>query len=593
MLKPRIHQSQTAKEIIRIPGPGSSLAGTNFPDAKRSRFRLIRVADRMIHIQADFAFAIKMELAKLLNPMKKEKCSAVFRTVRGLRSGVPVHCLIFLSSVAFSTGCITNHVRDFTPKSAMVCDEVRITGKFHKTGELDGVWFNGVPAIASFRHFPAPNGPLEILAVVPEGASNGPIRIKITTEEGALFGGKGTDYTFREAFSVTGSPPVPDIKSFSADPAIIKPGQTCALRWEVSPAVKLLTLDGADVSGTTSKTVSPATTTFYSLVAKNESCLQRSQVLTVMVMSSPIITALGNPVYQPGDTLTVNGEGLAQTNESSQIILSQGATTVALTVTNPAADQLTVLIPTAFTGGPVNVQVLVGSDASNTNTFVLEATKTNTIVPAVKKTKTVVAEAKKADTVALVAKKNGLFVDIKSKIGLASQTCGSKQLQISTNVPGEALPDLAVFQQDGAILAQHNFQPGIIGGAAFSPGGDQAVSVTADPNGFSASYVNVIERFATHYRFQFPVNIMEGYKTATGRWHVLFSPDDTMVMISSVPVGGPEKIAIQIHDLVRQKNIGTLIQANCAAGDLQGEVINGSAVRVKLDGAVVATLPIN
>jgi hypothetical protein len=91
---------------------------------------------------------------------------------------------------------------------------------------------------------------------------------------------------------------------------------------------------------------------------------------------------------------------------------------------------------------------------------------------------------------------------------------------------------------------------------------------------------------------QFPVNIMEGYKTATGRWHVLFSPDDTMVMISSVPVGGPAKIAIQVHDLVRQKNIGTLIQANCAACDLQGEVINGNTVRVKLDGAVVATFPI-
>jgi hypothetical protein len=564
----------------------------HLPDPKRSRFRLIWIADRLIRIQADFAFAIKMELAKLLNRMKNEKCSAVFCAVRSLRGDVPVRCLAFLALAAFLTGCITNQVRDFTPKSAMVCDEVRITGKFHKTGDLDGVWFNGVPAIASFRHFPAPNGPLEILAVVPEGASNGPIRVKITTEEAALFGGKGADYTFRETFSVTGSPPVPAINSFSANPAIIKPGQTCTLQWEVSPTVKLLTLDGADVSGTTSKTVSPVTTTFYALVAKNESCLQRSQVLTVLVMSSPKITALGNPVYHPGDTLTVNGEGLAQTNESSQIILSQGATTITLPVATPSDDQLTVPIPDSLVGGPVNVQALVGSDASNTNTFVLEATKTNTVVPAVKKTKTVVLEAKKTNTVALVAKKNGLFVDIKSKIGFASQTCGSRQLQISTNVPGWTLPDLAVFQQDGAILAQHNFQPGIIGGAAFSPGGDQAVSVTADPNGFSASYVNVIERFATHYRLQFPVNIMEGYKTATGRWHVLFSPDDTMVMISSVPVGGPAKIAIQVHDLVRQKNIGTLIQANCAACDLQGEVINGNTVRVKLDGAVVATFPI-
>ena len=326
--------------------------------------------------------------------------------------------------------------------------------------------------------------------------------------------------------------------------------------------MKQLTLNGADVSGTNSMTVSPATTTFYELVAKNESCLQRSQALTVTVMPLPKITALGKPVYHSGDTLTVNGEGLARTGESSQIVFSQGATTVALTVATPSAGQLTVPIPASLVGGTVNVQALVGSDGSNTNTFVLDA------------------------------RKNGPFADIKSKIGVASQTCGSKQLQVSTNVPGWALPDLAVFQEDGAVLAQHNFQPGIIGGAAFSPGGDQAVSVTADPNGFSASYVGVVERFATHHRFQFPVNIMDGFIIATNRWHVLFSPDDTLVMVSSVPAGGSPKIAIQVHDLVQQKNIGPLIQTNCSAGRLQGEVTNGNTVRVKLDGAVVATFPI-
>jgi hypothetical protein len=495
--------------------------------------------------------------------MTKEKSSAVFRATRGIRGGVRVRCLAFLAGVACSAGCVTNQVKDFTPKSAMVCDPVRITGTFHyDPGDLDGVWFNGVPAFASFRHFPAPNGPLEILAIVPEGASNGPIRVKISTDEIATFGSKGMDYTFREPFSVTGSPPVPAINSFSANPATIEPGQTSTLSWQVSPAVKQLTLDGADVSGTNSQTVSPATTTVYYLVAKNESCLKQSQAVAVTVVPSPKITAPGSPVSPPGNALTVNGEGPARTNESSPVILSPGATTVAPTVATPSDQQLTAPKPAPTTGGPVNVQAVAGSGARHTN------------------------------TVAVAARKNGPFVDIKSKIGFASQTCGSRQLQVSTNRPGEGQPDLAVFRQDGAILAQHNFQPGIIGGAAFSPGGDQAVSVTADPNGFSASYVDVIERFATHYRFQFPVNVMEGIKPATGRWHVLFSPDDTVVMVSSVPVAGPARITIQVHDLVRRKDIGTLIQANCAACDLQGEVINGNTVRVKLDGAVVATFPI-
>ncbi|MFZ0828004.1 MAG: IPT/TIG domain-containing protein [Verrucomicrobiia bacterium] len=429
-------------------------------------------------------------------------------------------------------------------------------------GDLDGVWFNGVHARASFRHYPEPNGPLEILAIVPERASNGPIRVKIASEEGLLFGVKGLNYTFRDAFSVTGSPTMPVISSFSAEPATIKEGQSSTLTWQVSPGVEQLTLAGADVSGTNSESVSPTTTTLYELVAKNGLCFQRNQALLVTVIPLPKITAPGNPVYHPGDTLTVNGEGLAQTNASTKVILSQGATSVALTVASPTENQLTVPIPAAFVGGPVNIQAVVGADASNTNAFTLEA------------------------------KKNGPFVDIQSKIGSASQTCGSKQLQISTNVPGWTLPNLAVFSQAGTILAQQNFQPGLIGGAAFSPGGDEAVSVTADPNGFSASYVNVIERFATHYKFQFPVNIMDGFKTATGRWHVLFSPDDTLVMISSVPSGGPAKIAVQVHDLLRQKNIGTLIQAPCATCDLSAEVMNGNTVVVKLDGAVVATLPV-
>jgi hypothetical protein len=489
--------------------------------------------------------------------MTKDKCSAVFPAVRSL---------VFLAFAAFSTGCVTNQVSDFTPKSGMVCDEVRITGKFHKVGDFqdaDGVWFNGVHAKAFFRHFPAPNGPLEILAVVPEKASNGPIRVKISTEEGTLFGEKGVDYTFREPFAVTGSPPPPAIISFSANPATIQPGQSSTLSWQVSPAVQQLTLEGADVSGTNSLTVSPTTTTFYNLVAKNETCLQDSEVLEVTVTPSATITPAGTPESHPGNTPTVNAGGLAQTNASSPARLSPGATANTLTVTNPPDHQLTAPVAAANPGAPVRVQAAAGSSARNTSAL------------------------------AFVARQDGPFVDIKSKIGIASQTCGPRQLQVSTNVTGWPLPDLAVFQQGGTILAQHNFQPGLIGGAAFSPGGDQAVSVTADPNDFSASYVDVIERFATHYKFQFPVNVMEGFKTATNRWHVLFSPDDTLVMVSSVPVvQGPAKIAIQVHDLVQQKNIGTLIEANCAACDLQGEVINENTVVIKLDGAVVATLPI-
>lgn len=484
--------------------------------------------------------------------MTKEKCSAVFHAVRWL--ALPVLSVLL-------DGCVTNQVKDFTPKSGMICDEVRITGKFHKSSRLDGVWFNGFPASAAFRHFPAPNGPLEILAVVPEGASNGPIHVRISLDEDVPLWVKGTDFKFSENFVVTGAPPAPVINSFSASPGTIKEGQTTTLSWVVTPATARLTLEGADVSGTTTKTVSPETTTFYELIAKNESCFPQRQTVLVTVIPAPKITGFGNPVYHPGDTLAIHGEGLAREGESSQVIFSQASTTVELAVSNPAAEQLTVPIPAAIMGGPVNVQVVVGSDISKTNTFTVDA------------------------------RKNGSFIDIKSKIGLAGQKVGSRQLEVSTNAP-DGGPDLAVFRDGAAVLAQHNFQPGLIGGAALSPNGQQGISVTADPNGFSASYVNLIERFDSHYRFQCPVNIMDGTKVAAGRWHVLFSPDDTIVIVSSVPAGGLSKITIQVQDLVRRKNIGTVVQANCTACDLQGEVVNGNTVRIKVDGAVVATFPI-
>jgi hypothetical protein len=503
-----------------------------------------------------------MESARLLPIMTKEKCAAVFRAVRNLAGGVPFCGLVLLALAAGSTGCITNRVKDFTPKQAMVCDEVRITGKFHKAVQLDGVWFSGVPANAFFRHFPAPKGPLEILAVVPEGASNGPIRVKISAEDDLPFLAKGTDHTFDRNFIVTGSPPVPAINSFSAHPAIIEPGQTCELQWQVSPAATHLTLDGADVSGTTSKTVSPTATTYYALVAKGDSCLQQRQTLAVTVMPSTN-TASGNPVNPSGDALAASGKELAPTNEPSPVTPAPEAALVASNAINPSAHQITEPKPAP----PAAVAVSVPAAA--------------------------VSSARHVSTPAPDTGKDGPFVDIKAKIGLTSQTGGSRQLQVSTNGPDAAQPYIAVFQQGGVTLAQHNFTPGIIGGAALSPGGDQAVVVTADPNGFSASYEEMVERFATHYRFPFPVNIVAGSKTATNRWHVLFSPDDTLVMVSTVPVGGPGTIAIQVHDLVRQKNVGPLIQASCAACDLQGEVINGNTVRVKLDGAVVATFPIH
>jgi hypothetical protein len=554
--------------------------------------------------------------------MTNDKRSTVFPAVRNLSGSVSIRCLALLALVAFGAGCKTNNpVMDFTPKSGMVCDEVRITGTFHyQLEDLDAVWFNGVRAKASFRHFPAPNGPLEILAVVPEKASNGPIRVKIFGEDTALISAKGLDYTFREPFSVTGSPTAPAINSFVASPATIKPGQSSTLSWQVSPAVQQLSLNDTSVTGTNSLTVSPTVTTVYYLVAKNESCLEQSQALAVTVTPSPETAVTGAAAAPSVDAHTVNATSSARASEPSPATPAPGATAAAATVATAASHQpaAPAVAPTpapvpapavaavpAPTPTPAPAVVPIPAPAP---VHAAAPTPAPVVAPAVAaasaappaagepvKAQPVAAPKKhKAVPVVTIARTDGAFIDIKSKISLASQTCGSKELLVSTNPPAEGRPDVAVFRDGGVKLVQYDFTPGIVGGAAFSPGGDQAVIVTSDPNDFSASYVVRIERFATHYKYEFPVNIMDGFKNAASRCHVLFSPDDTIVMISTVPVvAGQAKIAVQVHDLVRKKNIGTLVQVNCAACDLHGEVINGNTVQIKLDGAVVANFPIN
>jgi cysteinyl-tRNA synthetase len=87
----------------------------------------------------------------------------------------------------------------------MVGDEVRICGTFYTIGSSE-VWFNDVESEHSFRRFPAPDGPRDIVAIVPEGATAGPIRVKISTGAGIILGVVGTDHTFSEDFVVQGSP---------------------------------------------------------------------------------------------------------------------------------------------------------------------------------------------------------------------------------------------------------------------------------------------------------------------------------------------------------------------------------------------------
>lgn len=102
---------------------------------------------------------------------------------------------------------------------------------------------------------------------------------------------------------ITGAPPppvlTPVINSFGAAPPVINVGQTSTLSWNVTNATSL-TLNGSPVSGT-STTVSPLTSTVYTLVATNSNGSISAQT-TVTVNAAPLAINFTSPT--PGQSIS-------------------------------------------------------------------------------------------------------------------------------------------------------------------------------------------------------------------------------------------------------------------------------------------------
>ena len=82
----------------------------------------------------------------------------------------------------------------------------------------------------------------------------------------------------------------PIINSFAATPAVIAPGGSTTLRWDVFN-ISSLDLNGSDVTGQTSLAVSPASTTVYTLTASNPNGSDVANLnVTVVVPGEPIIS---------------------------------------------------------------------------------------------------------------------------------------------------------------------------------------------------------------------------------------------------------------------------------------------------------------
>ncbi|MBM3862571.1 MAG: hypothetical protein FJ385_01270 [Verrucomicrobia bacterium] len=206
----------------------------------------------------------------------------------------------------------------------------------------------------------------------------------------------GETITQTQTVTVTTVPPA-SITSFTANPATITSGNSSTLSWSTTGATSLSIDNGVgEVTGTTSRVVTPGTTTTYTLTATNAAGTTVTQTVTVTVVPLPTITFTANPTGILADGVststlswTVTGATTVSIDNGIGDVAATGSTVVKpavstdyiLTATNAAGDSLqrnrrVEVIPLppeviSFTGTPIVITagdsvefewVVVGAD---------------------------------------------------------------------------------------------------------------------------------------------------------------------------------------------------------------------------------------
>ena len=138
----------------------------------------------------------------------------------------------------------------------------------------------------------------------------------------------------------------PKIRSFQADPATIKQGESSSLRWQVSDAIEV-SINGRTVRSSDSMTVNPRQNSRFVLTAKNEEGVTVTEDLMIqVVIPEPEIMSFEavSPIYKgSASTLTwktrnskqieIIGVG-AVTSSGTRQVMPSATTTYTLIVTN-------------------------------------------------------------------------------------------------------------------------------------------------------------------------------------------------------------------------------------------------------------------
>ncbi|BDU73592.1 RHS repeat-associated core domain-containing protein [Mesoterricola silvestris] len=248
----------------------------------------------------------------------------------------------------------------------------------------------------------------------------------------------------------------PTIGSFTANPAAITAGDSTTLSWATQGQTALDLTPVGDVSGTSSRTVAPASTTHYTLTASNLAG-PVSASLDVTVHPQPVISAFTAgrglitqgqattlvPVFA-GGTGTLSGVGPVTSGQS--VSVSPGSRTVyTLTVTNPLGRTASSALTVDVAGPPV-ISSFVPSKAITTAgkavTLTLEFTGVKATIDGLPGS----WSASPASTTVVVSQTTSFTLRVENAAGDAV----TRTVQVEA-VPG---PAIASFVATGSVITQ-------------------------------------------------------------------------------------------------------------------------------------------
>jgi hypothetical protein len=177
--------------------------------------------------------------------------------------------------------------------------------------------------------------------------------------------GHRTD-TVQVTVSAPSPPPLPEINSFTADPTSVPPGGSSTLSWSVSGADEVTIDHGIGSVGLTgTRTVSPATTTIYTLTASNEAGSSTATVQVTEITTAVISYFTADPTsIATGDSSTLSWS----VSGADEVTIDHGIESVGLTGTRTVSPTTT----TTYT--------LTASNEAGDSTATVEVTMTLPVI---------------------------------------------------------------------------------------------------------------------------------------------------------------------------------------------------------------------